>query len=308
VVQEAINSVLDQTFRDFEVVVVDDGSTDNTLDVVARFKDPRIRIVRHGENCGYAHTMNTGFAESRGELVSILDSDDLWKPEKLEYETAFLDRHPEVHAVFSDLEKEDGAERITSFMRTTPVFSRRLAGSAYPQGIDLPQREMFLCLLQEVPIKPTAFTVRRQALQCVGLWDESWPSANDWEFFLRFSKVYRFGYIDQPLAVLRVQRDATHRLHREKDLIFVTQFLRRERAQLATDIEARAAVQSGVADITRHLAWYYFDTGRRGDAARTFWRGFRETRHAGLLLRAIATYIPRSLRSAIKLLTAREGD
>lgn len=80
---EAIQSVLDQTFTDFELIVVDDGSTDNTKEVVSSFKDSRIKYIFQ-ENCGVSAAQNTGIRASTGEYIAILGSDDKWFPENLE--------------------------------------------------------------------------------------------------------------------------------------------------------------------------------------------------------------------------------
>ena len=300
VIREALQSAFAQTFQDFEVLVIDDGSKDITSEIVQEYRDPRLRYIRHEENRGYSGACNTGFREARGEYVSFLDSDDLWKPDKLSIEVAFLERHPEVQAVFSDLEKEDGRETIPSFMRATPYFAVMLTAKNYPSEVVFTQREMYLCLLHEVPIKPTALTMRRKAVDQVGHFDESWPSGSDWEFLLRFSRVFRFGYIDQRLAVLRVQEDATHRVHGMTDKPLMLNLLQTEMRRVRNDGEAVVAARWGFSDLTKHLAWGYLANDQKWSAAKTFLRGFRQTGEVGLLLRALLAYLPKNLRVAVK--------
>src|SRR5205823_12549038 len=113
-----------------------------------------------------------------GAVISSLDSDDLWLPRKLASEVDFLVRHPDVGVVFGDLEKYDGVQHVASFMRTTDVISKRLP-TARTDGFVLSPREMYLCLLQEAPVKTPATTVRRAVLQAVGECNELLTSSAD---------------------------------------------------------------------------------------------------------------------------------
>lgn len=99
-VAEAITSVLAQTFTDFELVIVDDGSTDGSTDICASFGDPRIRIVRQ-VNRGLAGARNTGISEARGRYIALLDSDDRWLPEKLALHVIHLENNPAIGVSFS---------------------------------------------------------------------------------------------------------------------------------------------------------------------------------------------------------------
>src|SRR5262245_29875714 len=111
----AMESVLAQSRGDLDLLVVDDGSTDDTGARARSVGDPRVRYVGR-VHAGVSATRNAGVALARGPLIAFLDSDDVWKTDKLEREVDFLTRHPEVHAVFSDLEKHDGPLFVPSFM------------------------------------------------------------------------------------------------------------------------------------------------------------------------------------------------
>ena len=289
---DAVRSVLRQTHRDLELIVVDDGSTDDTAARLETVADPRMRVIM-GRHAGVSAARNLGVSKASGQLVSFLDSDDLWHPDKLAAEVAFLTRHPEVHAVFTDLEKRHGEQVFPSFMRETAVFSRRLRGLAYPDGLVLEAREMRLCLLEEVPIKPSALTLRRAAFDAVGGFDESWSSSEDWEFLLRLAREHRFGYLDRPLAVLYISPDSLHILDQSRGETAMIRLLARERARLGDDVEALAAVRRGLVSRIKHFAWYYADAGSRRRACVVFFRGFRLTADLGLLARAVAVWLPR---------------
>jgi glycosyltransferase involved in cell wall biosynthesis/rhodanese-related sulfurtransferase len=294
-VERAVASALAQTRPPLEVVVVDDGSTDDTAERFATWKDARLRYERR-PHAGVSATRNAGVALARGDVVAFLDSDDLWKPDKLEHEMAFLERHPEVDAVFSDLEKFDGVRHVPSFMRDSPLFSRRLGGGRYPEGLVLSRREMYLYLLQEVFVKPSALALRRAAFERAGGFDEAWSSSEDWEFMLRFARWARFGYIDRPLAVLRVSRDSLHRVDQARGETAMLGLLARERAAMGDDPEARGAVERGLRERLKQFAWYHEARGRPGAAARVYAGGFRLTRDPELLVRLAGVWVPEPLR------------
>lgn len=295
VVGRALDTVLAQTYRDIEVLVVDDGSTDDTAQRLGRVRDGRMRYVRR-RHAGVSTTRNAGVARAGGEIVSFLDSDDLWKPDKLEREVEFLARHRDVQAVFSDLEKRDGDLFVPSFMRASPLFGRWLGSASYPEGVVLPRRQMFLFLLQEVFIKPSALTLHREAFTRTGGFDESWSSSEDWDFLLRLSRWAQFGYIDRPLAVLRLSADSLHRIDQPRGETAMLRRLAREREMLRHDPLALAAVQRGLKERVKQFAWYYEDAGRPLAATRVYLRGFGVTRDPELLLRASGVWIPDAFR------------
>jgi len=308
IIDEALQSVFAQAFSDFEVVVVDDGSIDNTAAVIERIRDKRLRYIRQQPNAGHAVACNTGIHAAQGEYLSILDSDDLWKPEKMEAEVRFLDIHPEVEAVFTDLEKLDSGRFYPSFMRDSPNFSRFLKDIGPEKERVFTQRECYLCLLEEVFIKPTAVTFRREALLRTPLFAVGWPSGDDWKLLLDFSRSFRYGYIDRPLAVLRVQSDSIHWLAFERDKALITQMLLDEIKAVSRDKEAVKAARWGISNLAKQLGWYYLGHGQRLAAAKAFFAGYRNSRDLGLLIRGAAALLPKSLRSGAKRILGRRNE
>jgi GT2 family glycosyltransferase len=294
-VVDAARSVLAQRFEDLELIVVDDGSTDDTAARLATIPDVRLRYVR-GSHAGVSAARNLGVRRATGALISFLDSDDLWCPDKLACEVAVLSEHPDVDAVFSDLEKRHGDQVFPSFMRQTAVFSRRLSGR--PGAVlRLEPRELRLCLLEEVPIKPSALTLRRAAFDEIGGFDETWSSSEDWELLLRMARTHRFAYIDRPLAVLHISADSLHLLDQTRGERAMIRLLARERASLGGDAEALAAVRRGLVTRIKHFAWHYVGRGQRVRASRVFLDGFALTGAPGLFARALAVWLPGSWRS-----------
>ncbi|MGC1337147.1 MAG: glycosyltransferase [Candidatus Binataceae bacterium] len=292
VVGQAIESVLAQTLTDFELILVDDGSSDNTAEIVKNFVDPRVRYVRQS-NAGAGLARNRGVDESSADLAAFLDSDDLWMPQKLAASVACAKAHPEVTAVFHDLEWQHGDEVKPSLIRAfSPTMRRWLAaqnGSA--EGVLTP-REIYLMLLEEVPIKPTALIVNKAAFQnCGGFGPVA--MAEDWEFLLRFCKRNEFAYVDQPLAVIRVSAESIHVSHVAENIADVYRMLENEKILAdPKDRGAFAAINRGIVSETREAHRRFLEQGRRWDAARLCLTGFSKTRSLELLMRAMAVFAP----------------
>src|SRR4051794_16973581 len=104
IIREAIASILCQTYTNFELILVDDGSHDDTPQVVSEFQDDRVRYIRHETNRGVSAAGNTGMRAATGEVIAHLDSDDVWRPEMLSRLIRVLDEHREIGAVFCDVE------------------------------------------------------------------------------------------------------------------------------------------------------------------------------------------------------------
>ena len=124
-VRESVDSVLAQTFVDFELLLIDDGSTDESVAIIETYDDPRIRPARHERNQGIPKTRNEGLREARGEYLAILDSDDLAHPRRLEKQVRVLDENPRVAAVGSWLKKIDEQGRTKGIL-LRPVGARRI--------------------------------------------------------------------------------------------------------------------------------------------------------------------------------------
>jgi glycosyltransferase involved in cell wall biosynthesis len=298
-IPDAINSVLRQTYDNFEIIVVDDGSTDATCAVVRSFRDSRLRIVSHDSNRGVGAACNTGIAAATAELVAFLDSDDAWYPDKLERQVGFLRQYQETDAVFSDVCIHEHDNDVRSLIDHMKAFQKCLQGKPRGTGILISQREMYLCLLQEVPIKPTALMVRRNVFQKAGPFDETARSGEDWEFLLRLARFASFGYIDLPLAEMNRTTDSTFNRFRVQDKTFLIQTFKREREQLGQDTEAFNIVQHGLSSHFKNLGFCYMEAGKPSKAAATYLEGFKVTRDGKLILQAGAAFVPLSLRRAL---------
>ncbi len=183
----AIRSVLEQTYRDFELIVVDDGSTDGTAEILARLEDPRVRCIRLDANRGASAARNAGIRAARGRLLAFQDSDDEWLPSKLERHLAAFRAHgPGIGVVYSDMERiwKDGRRE---YHRSPAVV----------QGALLDPNTGFYQVCR-LGIQSTV--IRRECFTAVGGFDEAFPALEDLELFVRLSRRYAFHHLELPLV------------------------------------------------------------------------------------------------------------
>lgn len=191
---QALESLRAQTLPDWECVVVDDGSTDDTAEVVAGFaaRDPRIRYLPQ-PNRRQAAARNNGLGHSTGRYVQFLDADDLIEPRKLERQVEYLERRPEVGVVYGDARffpSEEPAVRLYTMYGENRPWQPGLSGEG---------REMLLPLLRHNSVMIGAALVRREVVERVGPFDEELPAIEDWHYWLRCAAAdVRFEYADLP--------------------------------------------------------------------------------------------------------------
>ncbi len=184
----AIQSVLNQTYQDLEVIVVDDGSTDNTEEIVKNFSDFRIRYLRHEENRGAAAARNTGIKAARGKYIAFQDSDDEWLPEKLEKQMKVFVNAPEkVGIVYTDMWRITKNKRKYYFSSPMITPEDRII---YKQALDY----------KVMNIGIGTAVVKREVFKKVGMFDGKFPRFIDLEFFIRVSKHYYFYHLGEPLV------------------------------------------------------------------------------------------------------------
>lgn len=181
----SICSVLNQTYKDFELIIVDDGSTDCTQDMVSRIKDSRIRYIRHEKNKGAAAARNTGIKAAQCDLIAFQDSDDEWVPEKLEKQIKAILALPDDFGVIYSAFWRLGKQKI--------YIPRK--------NISIKEGWMYKQLLYGNIVGMPVSLIKKECFNVVGGFSENLRALEDWELFLRISKFFKFKYIDEPLVL-----------------------------------------------------------------------------------------------------------
>ncbi len=179
----AIESILNQTYKDFEFLIINDGSKDNSLDIIKRYadKDSRIRLITR-PNKGLVATLNEGLAKARGEYIARMDCDDISLKKRLKTEVDYLDSHPDVGLVGSNYSIIDGRGKV---LVSTNVFT-------HPDDLKL-------CLVTCNQYGHGSVMIKRSVLKQVGNYDKSVGHLEDYDLWIRISRVTRVANIEEPL-------------------------------------------------------------------------------------------------------------
>lgn len=294
---ECLDSVFAQEGSfSFEIVVVDDGSTDETSEVLRRYRDERLRVIRHERNRGHAATINEALGVARGQFIARIDPDDRYRPHFLVSTLERFGRHPQVGLVYGDVALIDAAGRVTQ-----EGCDRRHAGREYVGN-------EFLALLEENFICSPTVIARREAWLGVPPVPR-WLAFHDWYFTLMMARAWDFCYVNRVLAEYRVHPGNHHtkvvRDRTEERSVFWllhTVFADKERSE-ALEAEKQARRRRVYAAHWFTLGRKYFGLGMYADARRCFLRVVRC--HPMLALRAdllrwlVATYVgPRAYERA----------
>ncbi|NJK38063.1 MAG: glycosyltransferase [Oscillatoriales cyanobacterium RM1_1_9] len=186
-IQETVQSVLNQTFSDIELIVINDGSTDFTLDCLKQISDERLKIFSY-PNAGLSASRNRGIARSSGELIAFIDADDLWTADKLRSQWQVLQMNSDFTVAYS---WTDYINEYSQFLRRGGRLS--VQGNAYPY-----------LLLNNILENGSSPLIRRHAFEEVGTFNESLKAAEDWEMWIRLAARYAFITVPQPQILYRV--------------------------------------------------------------------------------------------------------
>ena len=180
--EKTLNSIVSQTYQDFELIVVDDGSTDKTSKVMKSF--PKAQYLSMKKNSGVSKARNVGLASAKGELICFLDSDDLWNEKKIQIQALWLENNKDSQVCYTD------EIWIRNGVRVNPMDRHRKYSG------DIFRHCLGLCI-----VSPSSVMIRAKLFDEIGNFDESLPACEDYDLWLRIAVKYEFHFIEEPLII-----------------------------------------------------------------------------------------------------------
>ena len=278
VVGRAVESVLDQTFRDLELIVVDDGSRDGTVEVVSRIEDPRLKLIQHETNRGGNAARNTGAQAASALLLAFQDSDDFWLPHKLEAQLQVLGTDSETRACYCGM--------VTYGRDPDNKIGRRVCQYVPARAVPQPGGDLSRAVLEASFISTQTFLVETQVFRAAGGFDNGLAALQDWDLVIRIAQHTNIAFVEEPLVLAYVSEDSvsSQRVKKAMARIAVVE-KHRDLFRAAPVAAARHLYGSG-----RALAW----SGMRREAVRAFTASLR--------------WHPTQLRAGASLLLALAGS
>ena len=278
----ALDSVGAQTFGDWEIVLVDDGSTDRTPDVVAPYAkrwNDRLVHIQQG-NAGVGAARNRGIDAARGTFVAFLDSDDEFLPNKLERQLALFRLRPKLGMVYSDMSYVDGAGVFheSAFDSKVPL-ARQVDHEVIASGLCACRGGLFDDLIHDYFIPTIVGMVRRDILDEATRFPADLRYAEEWLFYLRVARRCRAGFVNEPLSLHHFVAGSLARTDPHRNTLGRYHLLRAIETSFP-DLTAsqRAALKSNLSQVCRQLGFDAYGTGDYWSATRSFIESFRHRR------------------------------
>lgn len=202
---EAIDSILGQTFTDFEFIIINDGSTDDSHKIIQSYKDPRITYIKQ-TNHGLIYSLNKGLQMAKADLIARMDADDISEPARLASQVAFMNSHPQHVLVGSNL-----------------VFINELGKTVLDSPLLLNDAELRLEMLIRSPFGHPAIMYRKAAVINAGLYDPAYKSAEDYDLWIRLGQVGKLANDNKVLLRYRVFSDDASTTNRREQLVHTTE-------------------------------------------------------------------------------------
>ncbi|MFQ6113124.1 MAG: glycosyltransferase family 2 protein [bacterium] len=190
-VSSAINSILNQTLADFEFLIINDGSQDNTEEVVRSFSDSRIKLINNEKNLGLAQALNKGLFMALSSYIARIDADDLALPTRLEKQVKFLEENPEV-AVLGTAAYHNDEIRKEKFIRIPPTDDHEIKSE----------------MVKYVPLEHSSIMARTSVLKEMGGYDDHYDDIEDLELWIRIGRENKLANLSEPLIIRNLRPDS----------------------------------------------------------------------------------------------------
>lgn len=264
--RQTVTSVLAQTHPDFEIIISDNASTDDTAAVVAAFPDGRVNYFRNDRNLGMVPNWNAGIRSARGAYVVLLEDDNWWRPEYLARAAGTLDQHPDIAFMHTAVHLTDAQGRVVQ------VFKRWRSDRICDKRAEL------IDLMQGNKIYLSTAMARRSVVESVGLFDETIPFTPDWDMWLRLYTYYDGAFVAEPLVFYRQHEANVSRqfLARPSELFEDHRYVIEKTLQRIGDVggvsfarQLRRLSYRWLADVMFHRAWETYLGGQFEPARQT---------------------------------------
>ncbi len=186
IIRGPLESVLNQTYSNLEIIIVDDGSTDETYELISSYTDSRICYIRQGTNNGVSSARNAGISRATGEYIAFQDSDDIWHPEKIAKQIEVFQKDPEIMFCYHKIQYDFGGNRY-AVLPDEEIPTQNKNGSIYGQ------------MLYGNLVPCPALMARKSIIEKAGFFDTSYPALEDYDYALRLSRIGQAGFIDEVL-------------------------------------------------------------------------------------------------------------
>ena len=237
---KAIQSVLDQTYQDFEIIVIDDCSTDNSEEVVKSFKDPRIKFFKNEKNLGMVPNTNKALKLASGEFVGVLHPDDYYAPKMIETTLKAFSENPEVGFIYSSYVVVDKDDKIVTKIKLCDCNKT------------FKSKEEFKKLAIKNYAPPSAVLFRKKCYEDVGPLDEEFPYPHDWNMWLRISLKYDSARLSDYLSYYRMHRKSVSiSLYNSFETTVQEYYMLKKLQKKVNDPELLPSLEKGVRRVTK---------------------------------------------------------
>jgi glycosyltransferase involved in cell wall biosynthesis len=289
-VTKAIDSVLVQDYINLEIIIIDDGSTDNTQKVLDNYKD-KIRYV-YQDNGGAAKARNTGIKLANGDYIAFLDADDLWLPDKLGKQMNFFNHYPQYSMVFTDMSHSVDDEIVYKSYLKERRYKYVSNGSIYEN------------LLRECFIFTPTVMIKRKCFEKVGIFKEYLKISEDLDLWLRIADKYLIGFLDEPLVIRRKHETnltGNRLLYISSNIQMMEEIYIKNKGHKIRE----KILKKELGYRYFQLGYYFFELSQQKQARNSFFKSLKCLYDIKSLIYILTSLLPKSLINNIRMIKRR---